>query len=140
MDLYLNYPKYQDMGGRLSLDAYTDLAIQAQMEIDWYTFGRIKKFETIPDEVEWCVFKLVQLLASKQSAASGGTEYTNASLPASVASQSNDGVSVSYNTLSASEIVASSKSEMEAIIQKYLNTVRDSLGRRVLYRGLYGDE
>ena len=62
-----------------------------------------------------------------------------------IASQSNDGVSISYNVISASEAFASLTSKgkgniIESTIRQYLNGLKDEKGRNVLYRGVYEDE
>ena len=71
-------------------------------------------------------------------ATSDGASDTSAT--ATIASQSNDGVSVSYNVLSAKDLLESNQKAVEQTVQRYLAYVMDSLGRKVLYRGIYPDE
>jgi hypothetical protein len=85
------------------------------------------------------VYKLISLADMKSKAFVLGREV-NGEGNASVASQSNDGVSISYNTISASQAFDLLKSESENIIKQYLNGVVNSLGRKLLYRGIYPDE
>ena len=136
--MYLSYEEYQSMGGTLDETAFNEIAYEAQSQIDWWTFNRLQSEETIPDAVKKCMYKLIKLIQAQQDATgigsdSGGTTGT-------IASQSNDGVSISYNVLSASEAANLIKEQMEGIVQRYLQGVKNSLGRKVLYRGLYPGE
>ena len=57
-----------------------------------------------------------------------------------MAHQSNDGVSSTYNFITGNMAVRVLKSQLDNTIKMYLQDVRDSLGRKVLYRGLYPGE
>ena len=57
-----------------------------------------------------------------------------------MAHQSNDGVSSTYNVITGNMAVRVLKSQLDNTIKMYLQDVRDSLGRKVLYRGLYPNE
>ena len=57
-----------------------------------------------------------------------------------IASQSNDGVSISYNVLNASELAQSCKVQAGDAIKKYLQGVMNEAGRELLYRGVYPNE
>ena len=57
-----------------------------------------------------------------------------------MAHQSNDGVSATYNVITGNMAVRAIKSQLESAIKMYLQDVRDALGRKVLYRGLYPGE
>jgi hypothetical protein len=139
--MYLTYDEYLDMGGTIDDATFYDFEFEARSIIDWYTFNRLKKQQEYPEEVKRCVYKLISMIQQKQSAQTMGLgDASNEGSTVAVASQSNDGVSVSYNILSASEIVANSKSEMENVVRTYLNGVVNSLGRLLLYRGVYFDE
>lgn len=139
---YLEYEKYIEMGGSLDLATFNDLSFEAESIINWVTFNRLKNEKELPEEVAKLMYRLIQLINAKQVASAlplenGGTVGGYAS---GIASQSNDGVSISYNVISASEIVNNSKKEMEEEVRKYLQGVTNSLGRKVLYRGLYPGE
>lgn len=139
---YLEYERYIEMGGDLDDTTFNDLAFEAESIINWYTFNRLKNETELPEEVEKLMYRLIQLIQAKQAASAiplidGGTV---GGATAGIASQSNDGVSISYNVVSASEIVQNSKKEMEDLIRRYLQGVVNSLGRKVLYRGLYPGE
>ena len=73
------------------------------------------------------------------------TEETSNNPSPAIQSQSNDGVSISYNVLSASELfnalaTKTKGSEVDQIIQRYLQGIKNSLGRKLLYRGFYPGE
>lgn len=137
--MYLTYEEYLNMGGTLDEAAFDDYLIDAEMLIDWYTFNRLENETVIPEKVKKCVYKLISLADMKSKAFVLGREV-NGEGNASVASQSNDGVSISYNTISASQALDLIKSDAENIIKQYLNGVVNSLGRKLLYRGIYPDE
>ena len=139
---YLSYEQYQELGGTLNETRFEELAFEATSEIDWYTFDRLENFEIIPEEVQRCMFYLIKLLKEQSDALMPDFVATteNTGIDKTIASQSNDGVSISYNVLSASESAEQAKQKTESVISKYLGNVKDSLGRRILYRGLYPDE
>lgn len=138
--MYLTYEEYQDMGGTLDNTTFTDLEFEARTKIDWWTFNRLKGLESYPEEVKRCVYKLIQLIQQTQAASALDGESEDSGSTAGVASMSNDGVSISYNVMSASQAVELASKEIDNCIRQYLGDVRDSLGRKVLYRGLYPGE
>ena len=142
--MYLDYEEYSDMGGTLSELDFDFLAYEAGSFIDWYTFNRLKKYETIPQEVKDCEFHLIRLIQLRLGALGIGSLDTSSgstnSALGQIASQSNDGVSVSYNSLPASEAIKSMRDEVGNIIQRYLQGVMNELGQKLLYRGLYPGE
>lgn len=140
--MYLTYEEYTDMGGTLSESDFAFIAYDAESYIDWYTFNRLKKYTTIPQEVKDCEFHIIRLVQAK---------FNNMGMPTSngddsgdvfqtVMSQSNDGVSVSYNALSARDALQSLSQEIEDTIKRSLSTTMNELGQRLLYRGLYPNE
>lgn len=137
--MYLTYEEYLNMGGTLDEAAFDSYLIDAEMLIDWYTFNRLENETVIPEKVKKCVYKLISLADMKSKAFVLGREV-NGEGNASVASQSNDGVSISYNTISASQAFDLVKSESEQLIKQYLNGVVNSAGRKLLYRGVYPNE
>ena len=118
MAQYLSYETYQDYGGTLDETTFDDLAFEAQTLIDWYTFNRLQ---------------LAMALPLSTGEVSGNSV-------AGIVSQSNDGVSISYNTRSAREVIDDSKKEISSYISHYLQGVMNSLGQKVLYKGLYPGE
>lgn len=141
MPEYLTYAEYQEMGGELDEATFNFLAFDAQSFIDWYTFNRLWNETEIPDRVKQLMYFLIKLLATKMSLLTPDMSSADGTgTNAQVTSQSNDGVSVQYNILHADEIYHNSKTEIDEAIKRYLNGVTNSLGRKLLYRGLYPGE
>lgn len=141
--MYLTYEEYQSMGGTLDSTAFADCEMEAEAVVNWYTFDRLKKDTTFSEDVKKCMYLLIKYIAlqSNLGGVSGDSDgATSSSNGAGIASQSNDGVSESYNVLSATELMENSKSKIDSIIKTGLSSVTNSLGRKVLYRGLYPDE
>ena len=139
--MYLTYDEYQNMGGTLSESTFTKFAYRADSIIDWYTFNRLENETEYPEKVKKCVFMLIDILVSRDLALNSlGDDGEDDGVIASIASQSNDGVSVSYNVLSASEAYKYSDEEIGNVVRRTLQGVVNTLGRKLLYRGLYPDE
>lgn len=142
--MYLTYSDYQNMGGTLDETTFNDLEFAAECKVNWYTFNRLKKEkpEDYPAELPRCMFRLIKLINEQQmaSAIDGYGDDSNSSITAGIASYSNDGVSTSFNVLSASEAVEQAGKQMEQCIKEYLADVKNSLGRKLLYKGLYPGE
>ena len=151
---YLTYTEYTEMGGSLDEATFNEFSFEAQSIIDWYTFNRLKNDSTFAEEVKRCMYALIKLaklkadamiLGSQTTVTSDGTTTTTVTTMAAIASQSNDGVSISYNSVSASDIFNNLSAfkqggEIESIVKRYLQGVMNEAGRRVLYRGVYPDE
>ena len=140
--MYLTYEEYQALGGTLDATAYPLYEFKARAEIDWVTFNRLKNDTTFSEEVKMCMYAIIgelqkidalSAVVTMQSEDAGETS-------AAVASMSNDGVSMSYNQMSASDGIESAKADIRDTINKYLQGVTNELGRKVLYRGLYPNE
>lgn len=139
--MYLTYEEYQNMGGTLDETTFNDYRFEAEAKINWYTFNRLRHDTTFPEEVKRCVYQLIKLLQDMaNAAATDGQSENSAGVAAGIASQSNDGVSISYNTLSAKDMLESAQGQVEKTIKEYLSYVKNELGKRVLYRGMYPDE
>lgn len=139
--MYLTYTEYQNYGGSLDETTFNYLEYEAESYVNWYTFNRLKG-ESIPDEVKKCMYFILKLIQNKMDllgASPNGSSSTSVT-GAGIASQSNDGVSISYNVLSAKEMIESSQEEIEDSMNRYLQGVRNSLGHRLLFRGIYPDE
>lgn len=138
---YLTYDEYLDMGGTLDEALFNFLSFDADTYIDWYTFNRLWGEEVIPERVKLCEFHLIRLLNTKLNLVAPevtGTDGVNTNVQ--LESQSNDGVSVTYGVLHADEIYYNSKKEIDECVKRYLSGVMNSLGKKLLYRGLYPDE
>lgn len=140
--MYLTYEDYTDMGGTVDAATFPLYEAEAEALINWYTFNRIERWETIPEAVKNCMYKLITLAQIKADAIASVSGSASGS---AIASQSNDGVSISYNMISASEAFNSLSANtrgnvIESIIRIYLSGLKDEKGRNILYRGVYEDE
>ena len=140
--MYLTYDSYEDMGGTLDETTFNTLEFEAESFVDWLTFQRLKKNmpEKAPDTLPYCMFVLIDYIYSKNKAIESGAGDESTQSVGSISHQDNDGVSVSYNVLSARQSIILAQQEMTAIVKRYLQGVYDSLGHKVLYRGIYPDE
>lgn len=147
--MYLTYSEYQTYGGQLGQTAFEMYEFEASAQVDFYTFNRLKKdggfteqSEEVQTAVKRCVYRLVKLLQARDTIlATSGDDGTGDNVSvAGITSQSNDGVSVSYNVLSASEASSKVDTDIERTISTYLTACKNSLGQRLLYRGIYPDE
>lgn len=141
---YLTYDEYTDVGGTLDETEFNYYAYEAESYIDWYTFNRLHNTTEIPDAVKRCEVFLIRLIQERLTALGITAGSSNGSstdgIGRSIQSQSNDGVSVSYNSLSAKDAVGSLDTEVKQTIDRFLQGVTNELGRKLLYRGLYSGE
>lgn len=140
--MYLTEDDYMDMGGSSdSLASYTLYEFEARSKIDYWTFNRLQKeeYEDLPEAVKFCMVKLIKSATLQDNLLTSIPTETSSS-SAGIASQSNDGVSVSYNSLSASEAYRNAKTDDKTTIQRYLSGIRNSLGQELLYKGVYPNE
>lgn len=139
--MYLLYSEYVNMGGTLDETLFNELEFEAEAQVDWYTFNRLQNEKDLPERLKRCMYALINLIYKVQQASLLGDDGSgDSSINAAVASQSNDGVSISYNVVSAQQAVELSEKEIKDIIEQGLQGVMNSLGRKVLYRGLYPGE
>lgn len=137
--MYLTYAEYQNMGGTLDETTFNDLEFEAEAIVNWYTFNRLKNDTVFPDELKRLMKYLINLAYSQAGIldASGSGDGTSNK---AIASQSNDGVSISYNVLSAKDMMDAVKTQSKQAVQMYLQGVMNEAGRKLLYRGLYPGE
>ena len=138
--MYLTYDEYKSMGGTLEEIPYNDFEFQAEAQINYATFSRLKTDTTFPNEVKRLTKYLVDLLEKQAAAFSLGKGSSSAGADAYVTSQSNDGVSVSYNGMASADLVTMCKTEVQNAIKNYLDGVTNEAGHKLLYRGLYPGE
>lgn len=153
---YLPYVLYQAMGGTLDETTFNNFEYEAETIVNWYTFNRLKdeKEEDLPDELAKCMYRLIELVKLEAEAmilgkssttyTVGSEEHTVVTAPP-IHSQSNDGVSISYNNIDASELFnkldsLGKDSPLAKVVFRYLQGVRNSKGKRLTYKGLYPDE
>ena len=143
---YLTFAEYTEMGGNITEETLFDsLSFDAQAYIDWHTFNRLWKeewrTEDIMERVKICMFQLIKLLEVKSSVLAPDVSSTGGiNVNAQLMSQANDGVSATYAVLSGNALYEKTKAEVEDCINRYLNGVMNSMGRKILYRGLYPNE
>lgn len=138
--MYLTYEEYTEMGGDIEESAYDDFEVEAEATINWYTFNRLKGQTEYPDEVKRLMKYLIGLAKIKSDAINASGSGDGSTTTAGIASQSNDGVSISYNIISSSDLIEIARSEVENAVKRYLQGVTNELGQKVLYRGLYPNE
>ena len=140
--MYLTYSEYAAYGGKLDEATFNDLEFEAASLVDWYTFNRLHNETEFPEALKRCMYKLIQYITAQQQVTgiSNDSEASESDAKSGIVSQSNDGVSISYNILSAKDVIESGKAQMEQMIKQYLSAVTNSLGQKVLYRGVYPNE
>ena len=136
--MYLTYDEYRVMGGTLDEIPFTNFEFQAESQVNRVTFNRLKRDTVFPQEVKHLMKYLVDLLERRYAAFSLGKNSSNAD--PYITSQSNDGVSVSYNGISPSDLIKLSEQDSLSAIQSYLDGVTNEAGHKLLYRGLYPGE
>ena len=148
--MYLTYEEYTEYGGQLDETSFNDLEFDAESTVNWYTFNRLQKpewSETLDTpELKRCVYQLIRvkelensLLAASAGGAGWGIGWTK---EAGITQESNDGVSTSYNVLSSGELLAfaQGKKTTQDLVNRYLGSIVNDLGRKLLYRGIYPGE
>lgn len=123
---YLTYEEYVQLGGTLDETPFNILELEAQKNIDKYTFGRLKNLEQQINEVKVCIYKLINLIDTYNA-------YENQNK--SVSSENTDGYSISYNQ--ATENVSKAKiNEIKILIKTYLAECKLEDGTPYLYLGV----
>lgn len=136
--MYLTYAEYMVMGGTLDEIQFNNFEFQAEAQINRVTFNRLKKDSVFPEEVKRLVKYLVDLLERRYAAFSLGKKSTTED--PYITSQSNDGVSISYNGISSSDLIKLSETDSINAIKSYLEGVTNEAGHKLLYRGIYPGE
>jgi hypothetical protein len=135
--MYLTYAEYQSMGGTLTENIFNDYEFRAESLINYRTFNRLVNETSIPMQVKRLVKYIIDLVDKQSSAMSLGS---NNGANAYVTSQSNDGVSISYSGMASTDLFTLCDQDIQKSINAYLQGVSNSLGRNLLYRGLYKGE
>lgn len=145
---YLSYDEYVDFGGNLDPRTYMGYEFSAESTLNYYTYDRLTKTplseqpSKTQEAVKLCMFELIKLMQLKDSSI-GLTPKENLadiSADANVAEQENDGVRIRYNYLRAEDSSGIIRAKINEIISRSLSACTTSLGRKLLYRGLYPDE
>lgn len=138
--MYLTFEEYQEMGGTLEKAAFDTLEFEAECIVNWYTFNRLEKEEEYPEKLKRVMFSLIRFIEAKNALLFPNGDSVIPAAEGIIASQSNDGVSISYATISATNLMTNYKTEIDDLVKRGLTGVVDSLGRKLLYRGLYPGE
>ena len=135
--MYLTYDEYVLYGGTLDETAYEAVEFEAQSILNWLTYNRLRDEETYPEEVKRCIFDLISLITMKRNAllSTGGNDSDS-----TIAKMENDGVSITYNTMSAADLFEKLHVDATRLVVRYLSGVKNSKGKYLTYRGLYEDE
>ena len=136
--MYLTYTEYQTMGGTLTENIFTDYEFRAESIINYRTFNRLTKDTSFPVQVKRLVKHIIDLVDKQSSSLSLGNNDKSSN--AYITSQSNDGVSVSYSGMAATDLFTLCDKDIQTSINHYLQGVTNSAGRNLLYRGLYANE
>lgn len=146
--MYLSYEEYTTYGGTLDETSFQDLEFDAESTINWYTFNRLFKDEWAAiletEQLKRCVYQLIRIKQLElELLASGGTNGgITWKKESGIVKESNDGVTTEYSVVSSGELLAyaSGTRPKKDIIDRYLGSIVNDLGRKILYRGLYPDE
>lgn len=139
--MYLTFDEYTSFGGTLSEPLFNRFEFKAECTIDWYTFDRLKGEETFSNNVKRLMYELIDLeVTNQQIYPTNTTSDGSSEIASAITSQSNDGFSTSYNVLSASEIKEALATKQSELVHRMLSNEVNSLGRKLLYRGLYPNE
>lgn len=104
--MYLNFDEYILFGGKLERKSFDRYSFRAEREIDQCTQGRLISAAEMPEAVKRCIYELVEYMVAHDN---HGTMKAHAS-------ESNDGVSVSFNN----NANVCAESEIYGIIYTYL--------------------
>ena len=146
--MYLTYEEYQEYGGTLDETSFQDLEFDAESTINWFTFNRLFKPEWADaletDQLKRCVYQLIRIKQLENELimgglGGGGIGWTK---EPGIVKESNDGVTTEYNVLSSGDLLAYANGTRpkKDIIDRYLSSIVNDLGRRLLYRGIYPGE
>ena len=126
---YLTYTEYKSLGGTLEETPFNILELEAQKQIDKYTFGRLMNLQSQVNEVKICDFMLINEINSYNNT-SANTDGSKV-----VASENIDGYSVSYLTASES-VLKANIDRIKTIVNTYLAECKLEDGTPYLYRGV----
>ena len=146
--MYLTYEEYQSYGGQLDETSFNDLEFDAESTINWFTFNRLYKEEWADaletEQLKRCVYQLIRIKQLENELLMGGLGGGGIGWEKGpgIVKESNDGVTTEYNVLSSGDLLAYANGTRpkKDIIDRYLSSIVNDLGRRLLYRGIYPGE
>lgn len=151
MNEYLSYNDYIGLGGNLEETVFNRYEFKAENAINFRTFDRITKLDLTEQSEQFLyalhmtMYELINLYVAQDSymglIKSTTTDEDGNTIPdVRLLGQSNDGVTVTYNVAAAKDAITGINSQIESTIQSGLNGITTSLGRKLLWRGIYPDE
>jgi len=147
--MYLTYEEYLAYGGTLDETSFQDLEFDAESTINWYTFNRLFKSEWSAalqtEQLKRCVYQLIRLKQLENELLLGGLGGGSGlgwKTEPGIVKESNDGVTTEYNAVSSGDLLAYAQGTRprKELIDRYLSSIINDLGRRLLYRGIYPGE
>lgn len=139
--MYLTYTEYQEMGGTLEEATFNDYEFRAEAVVNYATFNRLTKDTVIPNKVKRVIKYIIDMVQKQADSLSlGNSESSSSTGNVYITSQSNDGVSASYNGMASTDVFSICDKEIQNAIQLYLYGVMNEAGQILLYRGLYKGE
>ena len=125
--MYLSYPEYQEYGGTIEETAFNRLAYKAQRKIDRKTFNRLQNDTVIGEPVKRLMFELISVI--------NNNDVTSQDYSPAIASEGNDGYSVSYASNQIIALDAIDKT-IDNLIEEYLQFEKAENGQFLLSCGL----
>ena len=124
---YLTFEEYQNWGGTLEETAFNRLAYKAKRKIDRRTFNRLTNDTEIGEPVKRLMFELIGLM--------GNNDSTSENYSPMIASEGNDGYSISYASGTIMSLDMAEKT-INDIIEEYLQFEKAPNGQFLLSCGL----
>ena len=123
---YLTYNEYKSLGGTLEETPFNILEAEGRLNIDNYTYGRLKNLSSQVNEVKLCVNALINIL---QSYAESNSRDKG------IASEHTDGYSITYAGITI-QLTEAQRNEVKNIINTYLAECKLEDGTPYLYVGV----
>ena len=124
---YLTFDEYQEWGGKLDETAFNRLSYKASRKIDRQTFNRLHNDTEIGEPVKRLMFELIGVI--------NNSDTTSENYSPAIASEGNDGYSISYASGTIMTPEASDK-KIESLIEEYLQFEKAQNGQFLLSCGL----
>ena len=127
---YLTYQEYQSLGGTLQETPFNLLEYEARNIIDLRTQNRLVDVEPIPQKVKICVFNLIEKMDTYIE------QINQIGFNGSKSSESIDGYSVSYSSISSiKDVIASKEADLDNTLLEGLYGVIVN-GEHIIYNGV----
>lgn len=140
--MFLTYEVYQNMGGTLAEATFNEYEFIAECVVNWVTFNRLKDEIEYPEALTRLMYVLINMIQARMDALSNNfVNEIGEVTGGAITRQANDGVSIEFNSLSASSIMEyTNDKKLGDMVRMYLNGLKNSLGQSLTYRGLYPGE